>query len=455
MIKFLFLDYRLLETITGFTRRLEQPRKHSANPMFIADQPWENGNMELYGSVIKAPGKPFQLWYSCIHPPFVIYLGYAESDDGLAWRRPLFDIFEYEGKKTNIVFDAEPHGPAIIYDDAEPDERWRYKMMCGAAPSHGICNYHSADGIHWLRVRRWPVISTNPDCPMGFLRAPDGRYVAYHRFAGFGRRVFRSESHDFRYWTGEPRMVLEPDADDPTQTQFYGMGATAYGPYEIGTLWMYHTEESDSGGGKMRGYQEAELTYARSGYAWHRAAQGTPFIPHGGPDDWDRGNLQCASAPVFLDDEIRYYYMGTNMFHQNHWELEPQTAGIGMASLQPDRFFALAAGDEPAALVTVAWQTTDPRLFVNAAGEADGWLKVEVLEADNRPIPGLGLADCEPVTGDRTDHPVRWRGGAGLPTDRPIRLKVAARNARLYSLFVVEPDETPCYHKFRSPRPGW
>ena len=44
----------------------------------------ENGNMQLYGSVIKAPGKPFQMWYSVIHKPWRMYLAYAESDDGTA-----------------------------------------------------------------------------------------------------------------------------------------------------------------------------------------------------------------------------------------------------------------------------------------------------------------------------------------------------------------------------------
>lgn len=451
MLKFLFFDCRELEICEGFRRELGRPAKHGT-PLFVADQPWENGNMQLYGSVLKAPGGPFQCWYSVIHRPFNIYLCYAESDDGVAWRRTPRDVFEMDGRKTNIVFPHDPHGPAVIYDPDDPHPGWRYKMMCGAAPTQIIGAFRSSDGVHWHPVRRFGAIATNPDCPMGFLRAPDGRFVAYHRLATKGRRVFRSESWDFRFWSGEPRMVFEPDASDPPQLEFYGLGAAAYGPYEIGTLWAYHTEADDTRSSHMRGYQETELAYARSGYAWHRAAQGQPFLPHGAPTEWDCGNLQCASQPVFLDGEIRYYYMGTDMRHQRHWELEPQTAGLGMARLRPDGFVALVAGDSAAELFTCAFQLPGPRLFVNADAGKDGWIRMEVAEADGTPVEGLSFEDCEPFSGDSLAGELRWRSGAALPLVRPIRLRLRAVNTRLFSVFAMQYGEKAPYWQFQAPR---
>ena len=452
MIKLLFFDYRELEEVNGFTRQLEQPKRYAGNPLFCADSPWENGNMQFYGRVIKAPGKPFQMWYTFIHKPWHMYLAYAESDDGIVWQKPLFDIFKFNGEKTNVVFTGNPHGAAVIYDQNEPREGWKYKMLAGTDPSGCICAYRSKDGIHWHPVRSFPVLGTNPDCPMGFLRAPKGRYAAYHRLGGYGRRVFRSESHDFMYWSSEPRMVIEPDAEDPPQVQFYGMGSASYGSYEIGTLWLFHTEKEEYGRGKIRGYQEAELTYARSGYAWHRAAQGRAFIPHGGQGDWDRGNLQCASSPVYLDDEIRYYYLGTDMFHQRHWELEPQVAGLGMASMKPDRFVALQAGDETAELLTCAFRLSSAGIFINASVAGNGWIKVEMLDANAKPVNGFAGADCLPIEGDSTAYPVRWGGGeaAEIPIGKQVRLRVSARNAKIYSIYVTEPNEKPVYQRFNA-----
>ncbi len=452
MIKFLFFDCHETETVEGFRRVPQQPAKHPG-PLMLADRPWENNNMQLYGSVARPAGGPFQLWYTVVQPPWKMLLAYAESEDGLHWRKPELDIFEHEGRKTNIVLARDPHGPAVICDEQDPRESWRYKMLCGAGPSHAICAFRSADGIHWEAVRRFPVLPTNPDCPMGLLRTPDGRFAALHRVDGYGRRVFRSESWDFVHWSGEPRMILEPDAGDPPQTQFYGMGATAYGCYEVGTLWIYRTEPEDTGIGKMRGIQFPELVYARGGYAWHRAAQGVPFIPNGQGGDWDRGNLQCASAPLFLPGEIRFYYAGTTARHQDSWELQPQLAGLGMASLKPDRFVALEAADEEAEMLTVAFRTEGTRLCVNAKTAADGWVRVELMDRAAQPLPGHSLEECLPLSGDGTEMPVTWKGGEGTlpPPGALIRLRVRARRAQVFSLSCCVPEEAGRYWLFRAP----
>lgn len=452
MLKFLFFDYREYEAVRGFARRLEQPVKHPDNPLLIADQPWENGNMQLYGSVVKAAGRPFQLWYSTVRKPWWIRLAYAESEDGVRWRKPSLDLFRHRGRKANIVLDANVHGPTVIVDEQDPDPARRYKLIAGTHPSDCISVYLSADGIHWHKLRGEPQIPQEPDCPMAFLRKTDGRYVAFHRVRPIGRRICRSESWDLKHWSSEPRMILEPGPGDPPQLQFYGMGLTQYGPYELGTLWTFYTDESEMGRGHMRGYQEAELAYSRSGYAWHRVAQGTPFISHGSEGDWDCGNLQCASAPVYLDDEIRYYYAGTDMRHKTHWELDPQTAGLGMAGLKPDRFVALEAGRTPAELLTVGFALPSTELFVNAAVGRRGSLQVEMLDVDAKPVEGLGLSDCLPIEGDSTSHAVRWSRSDSFAAlvGKPVRLRLRAVRARVYSIFALDSGETSTYHRFRS-----
>ena len=461
MIKFLFFDYQEVERVRGFTRRLNQPTKHPANPLLVSDPagegdaPWEHANMQLYGSVIRRPDGLFQLWYQTHRQDVGSALGYAESDDGLVWRRPIQDVIERDGKPTNFALES-PHGAAVIYDDADPREDWRYKLLSGARPSNCISAFHSADGIHWVPVKRGPVIGTNPDCPMGFLRARDGRYVVYHRVWGHGRRVFRSESWDFVHWTGEPRLVFEPDAGDPTNTQFYGLGATPYGPYELGTLWLYHTTQDDPDIAKMGGIQEPELAYARSGYAWHRAVQRIPFIPTGSAIEhaWDRGNLQCASSPVYMSDEIRFYYAGTQVIHVRGWHFLPQRAGLGLATLKPDRFVALDAGEEPAELLTAAFPLVSDEVRVNAAIAADGDVRVGIVTADCEPLAGLGTEECRPLSGDSVDHQVHWpAAAAALPIGKWVRFVVRARLASLYSIAIHTPGETPVYHRFDEGNP--
>jgi len=447
MLKFLFFDYRNVGALSGFERKLQQPVKHSHNPLFLSEEPWENGNLTLYGSVVKRPDGPFQLWYTVVREPFQLTLAYAESDDGLVWRKPLFDFFLHEGRKTNVLLADELHGAAIIYDANEPQADRKYKMLAGKGrrgPIHGYC---SADGIRWTEVSRFPVITTRPDCPIGLLRARDGRYVAYHRNETFGRRVFRSESWDFKHWSSEPRLVLEPDAGDAPLTQFYGLGSTGYGPFEIGTLWMYRVDQADPSG--MSGYQEAELTYARSGHAWHRAAQGTAFIPHGAPGTWEQGNLQCASAPLLLEDEIRYYYAATDINHSKDWELKPHRAGIGLAVLKPDRFVALEAGEAGASLVTQPFVLPSADIRVNADIAPDGWIGMEILDEHYQPLEGFELQASPRLTGDALDHRLVWSAGSP-PVGATVRLKIDARHAKLYSIYLPEGESVLRYDEFRS-----
>jgi hypothetical protein len=342
----------------------------------------------------------------------------------------------------------------VLYDVREDRPGWKYKMLCGARPSHRICGFRSPDGIHWVALPRNPVTGSNPDCPMSLHRANDGRYVAYHRPAFGDRRAGRSESWDFLHWS-EPKLVMEPDANDPPQMQFYGLGAIPYGTFEIGTLWVYRTFDDDMDFYKMKGHQEPELVYCRSGYAWHRASQGTPWIRRGPKGSWDWGMVQCASSPVFLDNEVRFYYAGFRVRHpwtQSGREVKHR-CGIGMASAKPDRFVALVAGERPAMLFTRPFWTDHPDFYVDASTGKDGYVKVEVADLEGRPIRGFEARNCLPVTGNSVRHRITWPGSPapdGL-VNRQIRLRVAARNARLFSLFSGSEQEVRAYWAFRIP----
>ena len=149
MQKILFFDNRELDVCRGFTRRLQHPAKCRANPLLVADQPWEHGNLQLYGSVAKAPGRPFQLWYSTVQKPWCIRIGYAESADGLRWERPRLDLVREGGRRTNLVLTQDIHGAAVIYDGDDPDPAGRYKLVGGAAPSGCIKVFRSPDGRAW------------------------------------------------------------------------------------------------------------------------------------------------------------------------------------------------------------------------------------------------------------------------------------------------------------------
>ena len=83
MKKLLFLDYRELEYVEGFGRTVESPVKDAGAPLLRPELPWERGNMQMFGSVLRGADGRFRAWYEVVEAPWRVRLAYAESDDGL------------------------------------------------------------------------------------------------------------------------------------------------------------------------------------------------------------------------------------------------------------------------------------------------------------------------------------------------------------------------------------
>ena len=180
--------------------------------------------------------------------------------------------------------------------------------------------------------------------------------------------------------------------------------------------------------------------------------QGQAFILHGDETDWDSGNLQWNSAPVFLDDEIRYYYAASNIRHVSRWEEQPGRFGVGIASLKPDRFIALVTGDQPAVVYMRRFSIKSPEVYVNANVARDGAVRLELLDEESQPLPGFELSRCAPITGDSLLHSVRWEGEPDLTeiVGRPIRWRLHATHARVYAVWMTDGETESSYHRFRS-----
>ena len=83
----------------------------------------EDGKYRMwYGGLREPrPGEPRQPWYDWLH------CGYAESENGIDWRRVLVNQVEWKGSKRNNILPHFAHAPLLFRDDAEPDVSRRYK----------------------------------------------------------------------------------------------------------------------------------------------------------------------------------------------------------------------------------------------------------------------------------------------------------------------------------------
>ena len=175
----LLLDEALVEAADGVEREVQPGAKVPFVMEPDADKPWEYGGpglsrrIYLYGTVLHDRGK-YRMWYFCRMGPHwrfadgnhqipglymprsdekpYHYHGatadrygrafvdndrgdltcYAESDNGIHWRKPELGIFTFDGRAdNNIVWDL--HGASVFVDRDEPDPRRRYPIsFCSA-----------------------------------------------------------------------------------------------------------------------------------------------------------------------------------------------------------------------------------------------------------------------------------------------------------------------------------
>ena len=200
----------------------------------------------------------------------------------------------------------------------------------------------------------------------------------------------------------------------------------------IGLLGMmaYPEDPKDSAAGVK---QHVELAWSPDTFTWQRIQEGTPLIGNtlGGaarygemPYDW---GTVFASAPIFLDDEIRIYY-GASDWYFFDW----RKGYLALATLRPDGW----AGYEPISADAEALVTTEALAFdgetvgITADGRDGGSARVAILDE-----AGEQQAVSEPVGSTVTDSPVKWAGSGDLNRLRgkKVRLKFQLRNAKLYA----------------------
>jgi len=455
----LFIDDFLVASSTGLSARQHQARKHPANPLLVADQPWEHRWVQIYGDVrYDASEGLFRMWYitdtgdlfpersnTCL----------ATSRDGIRWEKPLIGtVPSRTGIRTNVVMKSVELA-SVIHDPSDPDPSRRYKAICwiDSGPDRGALTLVSPDGLTWRRYSPGRIFECS-DVVTGFRDPRSGRYVALLKvFADIGgarRRVFDvSTSTDFLNWS-QPEPALRPDArddagsaarierirslltdapDDPAalRTEFYGSGFYAAESCIVGFPWIFTINRETGPHSRSNvGGIDLQLAVSRDFKHWERPFR-TSCLPQE-PGAWDEGMVVTQSQAVRFGDEIRLYYAGMNHAHG----MSKQGGGIGLASWKLDRFVSRDAADEAGTLTTIPLVFGGDRLEVNADVGAAGVLTVEPLDLDGRPIPGFGPS--EPVRGDSLRHSVSWRGGPITALrGRPLRLRFRLQRASLFA----------------------
>ena len=474
---YLFIDDTLIESLDGVAKGIVPAQKVSDQPLIDRDQPWEDGwGIGSYINVIYDDEENvFKMWYgvgrklSDARGEEADGLAYAVSQDGYHWEKPILNLVEDGGSKANnLVFPMFRWGAGtgVLKDLIEVDPAKRYKMlfmfqsesMRFAGIVQPVCVAYSSNGIHWNVPQRWlnPVIPEGSDTHLtAYWDAKLHKYVVYLRGRPNVRIICMSESDDFESWT--PRQIIvEPDAQDPPQDyEFYGMSSLAYRDFRIGLLSVFHTlherwiaqNQIEAWMPEWMNQMDIQLTYSKDGQIWHRVGNRERILVCGPRGSFDSGSVYPPHAPFVVGEEIWVYYGGSNELHgelPRHGEAVRR--GISLAKIKKDRWVCLKTDKE--GLVTTAPLGVKPdSLWINADATG-GSLQVELVDPFERVISGFGKDDCVPLTGDETEHRVRWKGNPKAATGTngleekmvsqstgTFKVKVYLNNAKLFALY--------------------
>ncbi len=471
----LLWDMEAISKMTGGAAlTLHQPEFREV--VMVYDAPWE-GNDCCYHTVFH-DGRKYCMYYrgGAFHMP-----GrpdhestcYAESDDGIHWRRPKLGIWEFDGsKENNIVWmgDEASHNFAPCYDSnpACPPEQ-RYKAVAGLGK--GLCLFYSPDGIHWTKAQPEPILTNGAFDSLNtiFYDGIHNRYVANSRFfqqmenGMVVRAIQRHLSQDAVHWADPEPLDYGPDAP---YIELYTNGIHPYVnnptvyiglPKRFISNRVSIHDMTDAGG--LPGLSDGGFMSSRDGIHFKRWDEAfvRPGLQH---ERWINRNNMSAQGVVLTKADLEGTPPVLTIFSTEAYD-GPEPDRLRRLTLRLDGFVSVKApyggGTFTMKPMTIVASQEDidgqevnanftnakgkVMLLLNASTSALGEIRCEIRDEQNNPIPGYSLEDSVPVFGDELDLPMMWKNGAEIRplVGRTVILHFEMKDADVYSLRFGQP----------------
>lgn len=441
----LFVDRHLIGELEGAQLVLNRPRDMGSAVEF--DAPWE-GAFCGYCTIIK-DGDTYRAYYRGLPQPRrdgsnSEVTCVAESTDGIAWTKPKLGLFEVDGSKENnvILADNAPfsHNFCPMLDtrpDVPADQR--YKALAGTRKT-GLVPFVSADGLDWKKLQDEPVITAgafdSQNVPM--WSASENQYVCYFRvFVDKKRRISRTTSKDFINWTepvlmgydGGPIEHLYTNQTSPyfrAPHIYVGIAARFFPGRRV--LTPEQAKEVGVDPGYFNDCSDGVLITTRGGDQYSRTFPEGFVRPGIGLENWvSRTNYPALNVVQTGDDTMSFYV------NQNYGQ---PTAHMRRYEIRLDGFASVRAPYTGGEMITKPLIFSGNQLDLNFATSAAGGIRVEIQDADGKPIPGFTLADSQELIGNEISRAASWKGSKDVSklAGKPVRLKFVMKDADLYAL---------------------
>ncbi len=432
-----FVDDFLIERMDGASLVLHEPSFREA--VFTFDRPWE-GNVSTYVTVFR-DGPGVRMYYRGANfDPSTQKTGpesicFAESPDGIRWTRPDLGLFEFEGSKANnIVWTGPGSHNFTPFRDSNPacPPAERYKALGG--DDKGLFAFASPDGIRWTRLAEAPVLTGSwfDSQNLAFYDQAAGEYREFHRnWRGEVRDIQTTRSRDFRSWS--PFVWLDWGGAPDEQLYTNAVAPHPGAPHVLIGFPKRFLPERKASGQPLPGVSDGLFMSSRDGVRWKRwreaflrpGLQKERWVNRNNMIAW--GVIETAGSEPGMPDEFSIY--SNEGYYVGPCRLRRHT-------VRRDGFVSIRAGAAGGEVLTRPVVFAGRELALNVSTSAAGSVRVELLDAAGRPVPGFAAGDCAEIYGDDVERVVRWAAGSDLAAlaGAPVRLRFILVDADIYSL---------------------
>jgi len=501
----LFVEDSLIEKFEGGAHlRLHHPVIRELS--LKHDAPWE-GTGSGYHSIFK-DGDLYRMYYKAWninpiyeadrsrteHAPHPLFCAYAESDDGIQWRKPNLGLYSFNGSKDNNIvmvsglvgeLDVDAGHPAVFKDD-NPDapEDTRYKAIFRSRGERGLLAFKSADGFNWLPMHDRPIITDGAfdSQNLAFWDVDRGEYRAYWRFFDEGtkdepyagvREIRTATSPDFIHWENfedltyqnSPREHLYTNQVRPyyraphlyigfptryRERGYLDKGDAVHGAKLPGTheelisRWSETLRELPELDARIQRAKSNErygaaiteglLMASRDGVNFKRWNEA--FLPPGieRTGSWNYGHQYIGWHVVETKSDLEGAPNELSLYAgESYWT--GKGSALRRYTLRIDGFVSVQAPASGGELLTQPIKFSGQKLSLNFATSAAGRVRIEIQDLAGNPMPGYALAEAEALFGDTVDRPVQWRHGSDVSSlaGKAVRLRFVLEDAQVYS----------------------
>ena len=452
-----FFDRALIAESKGADLRLHEPRDEGVVMKF--DRRWE-GAFTGYCTILR-DGDRLHLYYRGKKAGGPDGTGevtcHAESRDGLSWTKPAANLPGAPAGSNVILDEAGVTHNFSPFIDARPgvpaDERFK---ALGGTDTSGLFAFASADGLRWRRLQAAPVLTKGAfdSQNVAFWSEKEGCYVAYFRIYTGGapnggwnpsglRTVSRATSPDLLHWSEPKAMAFTPAQEH----HFYTSQAQPY--FRAPHLLISTAARWVPGRRPLLDDEATALKVDPAYYKSSKDASDCVFMTSRDGVTLEQNFREALIRPgLDLGQWVsRTGYPVLNLVQTGPAEMSlytnqdyaQPTSHLRRYSWRLDGIASMSAAYTGGEFTTKPLRFTGRALRLNLATSAVGSVRVEILDADGKPLPGRTLADSQDFAGNRLEHDFRWKKGADLSdlAGRVIRLRFVLKDADVYSLRFV------------------